>query len=1185
MNRTGLIGAMTSVIALSLLLVLPSCVNEEYTLSEDRFNLEVTVFQDGLSVPLGSTSKIMLKDVKDSLLANVEDQDLLKYFTVGENGEYGIALSDRLDLSDTLNNLLAQIDIPDVTVSETFSFNLNSVDVSDLNVPAAEYSYSENLGDVVSVPDFTFNGFGTDMEVSAGLYKYKPSEDVLKLDFPPMDYSAEFAGLESEFNISSEYLTDDPIPVDLIADNPLIPELALDDKFGPHDCHMTFSMPLPAGIASVDDIVLHEGAKLRMSVELTNSIFTGGTITPHVDLDIHEIFHLTDEENEGHDALTIDHIIADFVLDAAGGESGKVIKEYGIKSLVFSDDDWVVEDGCLTLHKEIDLHVSGNLKYADVVTTTRHLAAQGTKKMGIKLEMEFVDFQVDDVRMTVEPITVEVPKKTVAFKQSIQLPEQIKGIDYVTLSDDSKISMNIVPENMLPGLELEMESLVLTFPEGIEVEGAQNGVLTYSNEDLLRGFSRDIRLKSITLPKPVNGIIELDKEVSVEAVVKAGGTVGSADLPSSADKDLRVKVEVNADFAIADYSVAISGYDYPIEYGQEFEFDVTGLEQFGTVTVIPQGNPEIVVDIQMPDSGIRIVADPKENLVIAFPQMLKFKNLPKEYNYDAEAGTVTLKGTLPSEIVLPIDRLVVSPVKEGDKYWARGEFKVSGGVAIPAGNITKADITALTDPECVVGMSARIPDIQLGTIAMDEAYEVVVDKKFEVGMMSADELPEQLVSIDRVEFEDVFFTMNLDATKLPDLGQTTLSLDFEVDLPEMIVLDSENVKDGNVLSIEGQLGKDGMLTVDPVRIVALDLSDIDFKNLEELKDTIAIKGKVILDNIALDVNEWLGKALEVSVDAGIKDIMISKVLGKVDVQVPAMSSTVDLTPYKGYLTSDNMQVSGIENLLSRLNIAAEIKTNVGVPLGARMVITPYSDGAPAEEWSEDITLNHSQSAVDTTYTRYWLSLDEESADFYRPEGYTHIHVPIRKYLEEMPDSLKISVEAGSDPGQMCIVEPSHKYVVEAAYSVAMPIEFGEGTSVTYRDTIPDIPELVEQLLEMGDLVLTGEVTSSLPVEISMKANLLDADGNVIPLDEKASSQKIAGCTPDAEPVVTELYIGLQKKEGVEVKGVSAIELEFNLVPVAGVPLSDNCFIQASLQALVPEGVSVDAKELMKENEE
>ena len=50
----------------------------------------MTVFQEGLSVPLGSTSKIMLKDVKDSLLKNVEDTSMLKYFTVGFEGEYGI---------------------------------------------------------------------------------------------------------------------------------------------------------------------------------------------------------------------------------------------------------------------------------------------------------------------------------------------------------------------------------------------------------------------------------------------------------------------------------------------------------------------------------------------------------------------------------------------------------------------------------------------------------------------------------------------------------------------------------------------------------------------------------------------------------------------------------------------------------------------------------------------------------------------------------------------------------------------------------------------------------------------------------------------------------------------------------------------------------------------------------------
>ena len=101
----------------------------------------------------------------------------------------------------------------------------------------------------------------------------------------------------------------------------------------------------------------------------------------------------------------------------------------------------------------------------------------------------------------------------------------------------------------------------------------------------------------------------------------------------------------------------------------------------------------------------------------------------------------------------------------------------------------------------------------------------------------------------------------------------------------------------------------------------------------------------------------------------------------------------------------------------------------------------------------------------------------------------------------------------------------------------------------------------------------------------MKVNLLDSEGNKVPLDETASTQEIKGCGPDGEPVVTELYLGLQKKDGAEVQDVSAIELEFNLATIGGVPLSDNCFLQASLQALVPNGVNVDVNELMNENEQ
>ncbi|MBR5103630.1 MAG: hypothetical protein IKV05_02975 [Bacteroidales bacterium] len=1194
MKRTGLLEAMTVVVALSLLLLFSSCVNEEYTLSEDRVNLEMTVFQDGLSVPLGSTSKIMLKDIKDSLLANVEDESLLKYFTVGANGEYGVALSDRMDLSDTLNNLLSNIEIPDVAISEAFSFNLNSVDVSSLKIPEAEYENTFHLGDEIDVPELSFDGFDTSFTIYAGLHGYKPDAETLKLNLPEVTYSDDIAELKKKDKIleinALPMLWDTQVGIgsigQFVSDWNLEEDMPIVPGFGPVEKEVSFEMSLPAGITSVEDIVLQEGAKLVMSVGFTNSFFTDGKIELKInEIDVSKIFDVVSGDND-----VDDKIGGVFKVPVNGNEA---VMEFEIGDLVLSDDDWTTAaDGSLKLSKNLKLNVKGEIDYDadEIKTTVNHLkgCATSDQKMGFFIEMKFVNFQVDDVKMTLDQIEVPCDQMEVPFKQTISLDSPISDIDYVTLSDDSKITMSIVPNAMPDGFELKLASLKLTFPEGIEVEGAQNRVLEIVDVDLSDGYSREIKIERITLPEPDGGKITLDEDVIVEAVVNAGGTVGCADLPDEGEPDLSVTVKVEAvDLVIDDYSVSITGYEYPIDFGQEFKFDVTGMEEFGTVNVIPDGDPEIVVNIMLPNTGMEIVADPEENLVITFPQMLKFrKEALNGYNYDETKGTITIIGELPSEIRLPIDCLEIAPVKGDDgKYWAGGNFAVSGGVTIPAGSITKEDITALTAPECVVGMSAVIPEIRLGTLAMDKPYEKLIEKNFEIGMMSIDDLPEQLVSIDCVEFEDVYFTMNLDATKLPDLGTTTLSLDFEIDLPEMIVLDSDNIKEGNVLSVRGELDKSGMIVVEPVRIAALDLSEIDLKDLENLKDIVTINGKVVLDNIALDINEWLGKNLEVKVDAGIKDIVISKVLGKVDVQIPAVETSLDLTPYKGYLKGDNVEITGIENLISKLNIAAEIKTNVGVPLGAKLVITPYSGGNAAEAWSTDITLNHSESAADTTYTRYWLSLDEESMSEDRPQGYTHIHLPVREYLKDMPDSLNIVVEAGSDPSKTCVVEPTQKYVVEAAYSVAIPFEFGDGAAVTYRDTIPEIPEMVEQLLAMGGLVLTGEVTSSLPFEISMKVNLLDNDGAVIPLDETASVQKISGCSPDGEHAVTNLYLGLQKKEGTEVEGVSAIELEFNLAAVAGVPLSDKCFIQASLQALVPEGITVDAKELMNGKEE
>ena len=651
MKKSRMIRAITSVVASMFLLLTSSCVNKEYELSEDRISLDVTVFQDGLSVPLGSTSKIMLKDVKDSLLKNVEDTSMLKYFTVGFEGEYGIGLSDKLDLSDTLNNLLAQIEIPDVPFSEKFSFNLNTVDVSSLTVPADRYEFTESIGGSFPIPEMTFDGFGTEFSASAGLYEYRLSDEFLKVKFDKFEHEEVFARLSTTLPEVPE--NDFEIHVDPSGDLAALP-LTIQDGFGPEECQMSLYMSMPDGITAIKDINLREGAKVKIFVELRNSLFTKGTISPSLVLDVSKIFNLSDSSNDG-------KILADFDIPAAGG---KVSKEFEIESLALTENDWKDDNGRLVLDKDIAVVVSGSLEYSEVYTTTKHLANTDGEGMSMYMSIEFVDFQVADAKVEIKPISVEMPQETISFSQSIDLPDQIQSIDEVVLTEDSKITMSIDVENMLEGLNLKLTSLDVTFPDGLKVEGAVNGVLSYSDVDLSKGFDEDIKILGVTLPDPENGSILLEKEIGVEAVVTAGGLVSSADIPVDASKDLKVNVDVKAAIAVADYAVTITGYDYELDFSQSLEpIDVTGIEEFGTVTVMPKGEPVISIDVIMPETDLQIVADREENVVISFPEMLKFKDLPSEYNYDKAAGTITFAGQIPSRIELPIDRLVINPEK------------------------------------------------------------------------------------------------------------------------------------------------------------------------------------------------------------------------------------------------------------------------------------------------------------------------------------------------------------------------------------------------------------------------------------------------------------------------------------------------------------------------------------------
>ena len=106
--KSALFNRVTRIfVALPFVFSALSCIQEEYEISEENLNLEVTVFQEGVSLPLGSTEAIKVSQLLDEL-----DPEIKEMFTT-ENGAYAFNMSESFDFSEELSFL-----------SESFSSSL-----------------------------------------------------------------------------------------------------------------------------------------------------------------------------------------------------------------------------------------------------------------------------------------------------------------------------------------------------------------------------------------------------------------------------------------------------------------------------------------------------------------------------------------------------------------------------------------------------------------------------------------------------------------------------------------------------------------------------------------------------------------------------------------------------------------------------------------------------------------------------------------------------------------------------------------------------------------------------------------------------------------------------------------------------------------------------------------------------
>lgn len=1150
--------ALSSLFLLSFLGV--SCVNEEYDMSEDNLNLEVTPFEDGLTIPLGSTDQIKLKELLKDM-----DSDILG---TGENGAYSIGFNDSFDMTDQLSSLKDLVDIPDVDFSQKVSFQMNDVDVSDVKVDAQDYAFEHDLSASVDVPEVKMPVVTEKIEVAAGLNDFAPDASDMVIDMAPIEHDMEFMSL-SDAADELGGVVDGDTPVSL-EDDMFADYLVTSVEFEVKET-VGMNISLPEGINSVDEIILSDKAALKVTMELVNSFLHSGALVPDVDLDLSKIFHLRGI------AGNIAHLENDFRLSEKNNYKQSVV--YGIDSLVVASSDWSRKnaDSPYVLDKEFAVEAAGDILFEDLMTTTNLI--KDCKNIDVKLVIEFVNLEIADVVMGIDPVEISQENTVAMSMDNLEIPDAIESLGGITFAAGSGIDIVVKAQNVdkVRGLDLGLETLEITFPKALAVEGADAANrIVIADVDLAKGVERHVNITGVTLPAPVNGKISFNENIDVKAVANAAGKVHSADLPSSAANDVKVLVNVESSLEVADYQVKMAGYDYDLEIEPEvIKVELPeALADMSEITVYPEGSPAVTISFDIPELALDVKPS-AEGLCISFPEMLRFKDLPSSYNYDLATNSISLKGSFPEEVSLPVDKLVLKPVQDpaDGKYYAEGQVDVKGGVSLAAGTLNKADVEALSNAG-KIAVVAHVPELVPSSLALDR-FETSIREEVEIDLLSAEDMPEELVAVNVIELNETYINLSLDATALPKLGDAELSVDLAVDLPEMIKVAGADA-DGTI-RLSGKIDKKGMIVIDPVKIEALDLSGKDIS--KGIKDVIVIDGKVTLANADINVDEWLGKDLEIGFNAGITDIDIAKVSGKVDYQVDPIVESVDLSDFASTLGDMGAEA---EFDFNHAHLALEVVSNLGVPVEAVVELVPYYNGKADESKIVPATLilQPTESADQILVSKFWIAYDEDRM----PDGYTFVKADILSLLREIPEKLELRLAACTDPERESVLEPSADYILSAVYLFQLPLEFGEEFEITYRDTISDLPEILGSLLAKGSKVkLAGEIVNSLPLCLDLRLNFLDSNGNVVPLADGCGVQKIASCKQDASASATPLEILLAVKEGVNAD-ITSLELMFNANSegVAGIPVTEDAYLQAVLQLVLPEGITVDLKDIMNE---
>lgn len=1107
----------------ALAVTLAGCTVDEMYSAGNMSNVDtdVTLFQNGIEVPLlKSTADLRV----DSLLAKIENDTIRNLFQPDENGDYMIRYKGDLDLDSLIKSLdLANlVKIDRISFENSLSYEIGALNPDDFKSDAMDFGADYELPDFSSVASINLDPINESVSQATGLAGLNLSVDVNVDPFSRTQSILEkgtvtsAAAVAEALSQTTVSFPDASTAIDIASQN--VP-----------------AFTIPSQIKKINSVSLKANPKLVVSLSVKNSIFTEGTVTPQVSVNLSDILTF----GGGSGILNLNSL----ELNAANNYS--CTRKFNISSLNISKIDQVKT---IALAGSID--VSGA---KSTVTRCKSIAGD----MAVEINISFENFGIESVVCEIDEIGTSISRDVAIQVPAITLVEQIKSVDYVSFTDASKVSLNVQAVNIdkVPGASLKAKTLKLTFPEALEVsgEGVSGNVLTISNADVTSGINRIVKINKLNLPAPVAGKINYTANVKVEADVAATGTINSADIAALGSNDIILKADVVSDLAVGDFKVKINAIEKELpEIKGKFDIEVPeAAASFGTITITPEGSPVAKLDITLPDLG-GLGLSCGEGIKILLPSVFELGSVDPALHYNAASHTMTITNLETKSYVLPISKIQATPEQVGNKWKIESPYSIEGKLTIPESTLNKADVEKISGS--VVKYKVNVPQIKAASLSVD-SLSFSMSQKLAIDVMKASEIPDILKSVGEIKLDQVAANLGVNLTGLPSIGANAkYMVDVTASLPSFIK--------PSTISLKGEI-KDGKFNMAPIAIEGFDLSDIDFQALRQsgkpLSDTIKVNGRVYAQNPEVDIKTLSGTVtgtFNANISGADNTIKIKSLQAKVGYQVDT-AMTVAMPDVFSALNNITFDFPDVTALLG-------IKTNLGIPASAVATVIPVTGGVKDPTKAIDINLAfpNSENPAKTDSLEQKLVLD------------------LNDILNSKCDSLKIDLNVNVDDSRFCYVEPSADYTVGLKYDISIPLALGDNFLMEYADTVElgEAGTTLATILPYSAAQLKGKVKSTLPLNAVIEGDFYKYDKATdvyTKLPMKPIRSEVIKANSECD-LVLEIK---PETSGVDLTGLSHLKFSVKLTSDGKKIHKDSSISIKDLTLVLPEGITVDPKKL------